>query len=367
MSVNKILVNNNDSNYTHSIFDISEYTGNSYSTLSDALNAIPQAKQKGGMTIRYIDSYDKYVQYRLMSDTFNTTPANWQGVDDEPIGGSDNLVKSGGVSKAIEYVTDNVVNTISLEPRGIDSTTGENNNSGLRVARTKNYIIAPFEITTNEGYKINSIWKYAITANKTISFVENISIDNNNVNVIDNEYIYRITFSKIDTSGTIDSEINNIVDRWKCSVSSINSVLNNIVQNTLEVSFVQGKYINSNGTESNSEQQVEASGYVFCKGLKFIKASVVVQISGVYIAFYDINKNFISTYKNNSFKVGYIHTIPVPNNACFVRCSNQYNYVENPWFIGYGVISDKDLLIISIIKNDPIFLKYEKSKFIYKF
>ena len=28
---------------------------------------------------------------------------------------------------------------------------------------------------------------------------------------------------------------------------------------------------------------------------------------------------------------------------------------------------NKDLLIISIIKNYPIFLKYEKSKFIYKF
>ena len=65
--VNKITVNNQDSNYTHSIFDISEYTGQQYSTLSDALNAIPQAKRKGGMTIRYIDDNDKYIQYRLMT------------------------------------------------------------------------------------------------------------------------------------------------------------------------------------------------------------------------------------------------------------------------------------------------------------
>ena len=53
MSVNKILVNNSDSNYTHSIFDISEYIGNSYSTLSDALDDVPLAKRKGGMTVRY--------------------------------------------------------------------------------------------------------------------------------------------------------------------------------------------------------------------------------------------------------------------------------------------------------------------------
>ena len=58
MSVNKILVNNSDSNYTHSIFDISEYTGNSYSTLSDALDEVPLIKRKGGMTIRYIDNND---------------------------------------------------------------------------------------------------------------------------------------------------------------------------------------------------------------------------------------------------------------------------------------------------------------------
>ena len=32
-----------------------------------------------------------------MSNTFNTTKANWQGIDDEPTAGSDNLVKSGGV------------------------------------------------------------------------------------------------------------------------------------------------------------------------------------------------------------------------------------------------------------------------------
>lgn len=45
-------------------------------------------------------SNNKYVQYRYMlSSTTNANfanVANWQGVDDEPISGSDNLVKSGG-------------------------------------------------------------------------------------------------------------------------------------------------------------------------------------------------------------------------------------------------------------------------------
>ena len=79
MSVNKIFVNNSDSNYTHSIFDISEYTGISYDTLSDALDAIPQTKRKGGMAIRYVQTNDnKYVQYILTSDTFTTNDLEWK-------------------------------------------------------------------------------------------------------------------------------------------------------------------------------------------------------------------------------------------------------------------------------------------------
>ena len=86
MGINKININNNDSNYAHSIFDISEYTGKSYDTLSDALSDVPNGKQKGGMTVSFVSTSDnsdnKYVQYRLMSDTFNTNVSNWQGIDE---------------------------------------------------------------------------------------------------------------------------------------------------------------------------------------------------------------------------------------------------------------------------------------------
>ena len=32
-----------------------------------------------------------------MSNTFNTTPSNWQGIDDKPIANSKNLVESGDI------------------------------------------------------------------------------------------------------------------------------------------------------------------------------------------------------------------------------------------------------------------------------
>ena len=89
------------------VFDISAYHASGgtlakYADLSAALGTnganIPESLRKGGMSVKFVQSSDnKYVQYRLMSDSFNTTVANWQGVDDEPTAGSDNLVKSSGV------------------------------------------------------------------------------------------------------------------------------------------------------------------------------------------------------------------------------------------------------------------------------
>ena len=94
-------------------YDVSAHNnGAVFESLQALLNSsnlnilIPISFRRGGMTIRFIQgseqsSDNKYVQYRLTSDSFNTTEANWQGVDDEPTTGSDNLVKSGGVYEGI--------------------------------------------------------------------------------------------------------------------------------------------------------------------------------------------------------------------------------------------------------------------------
>lgn len=103
------------------VFDISVYNNNAkYLELADALGIdgghVPQSLRKGGMSIKFVQSSDsKYVQFRLMSDTFNTTPANWQGVDDKPTPGSNNLVKSSGVCA-------DIINNIDILSKiGIDA------------------------------------------------------------------------------------------------------------------------------------------------------------------------------------------------------------------------------------------------------
>ena len=94
------------------IFDVSTHNnGAVFESLQALLSSpnlstlIPTSVRHGGMSIRFIQSSDnKYVQYRLMSDSFNTTVANWQGVDDVPTARSENLVKSGGVVLKINEV-----------------------------------------------------------------------------------------------------------------------------------------------------------------------------------------------------------------------------------------------------------------------
>ena len=97
------------------VFDISAYhaTGGTlatYDNLNDALNGtnggVPQSLQKGGMSVKYVCTYDnKYVQARCMADSFTSDVTQWQGVDNIPVSGSKNLVESGGVKAEIYKIT----------------------------------------------------------------------------------------------------------------------------------------------------------------------------------------------------------------------------------------------------------------------
>ena len=95
------------------IFDVSvQNNGVVFESLQALLSSsnlstlIPTSVRHGGMIIRFIQgseqSSGKYVQYRLMTTSFSTTESDWQGVDEEPIAVSDNLIKSGGVYKHIK-------------------------------------------------------------------------------------------------------------------------------------------------------------------------------------------------------------------------------------------------------------------------
>ena len=66
------------------VFDVSEYnSGAPYKTLAAALAAVPESVQRGGMSIKFVQSSDnKYVQYRLTADAWSVDTENWAIADE---------------------------------------------------------------------------------------------------------------------------------------------------------------------------------------------------------------------------------------------------------------------------------------------
>ena len=87
MNVNKININQQESSYyiASDIYDVSYHnSGTTFESLSALLNdsnlstLIPTEIRKGGMTIRFVQTSDnKYVQYRLVANTFSITESDW--------------------------------------------------------------------------------------------------------------------------------------------------------------------------------------------------------------------------------------------------------------------------------------------------
>lgn len=94
------------------VFDISAYNlsgdplaPTTYADLAAAIAGtnVPVGVRKGGMSVKFIRTSDnKYKQARCMAQNFTTDVTQWQGVDDEPTAGSENIVKSGGVYEELD-------------------------------------------------------------------------------------------------------------------------------------------------------------------------------------------------------------------------------------------------------------------------
>ena len=155
MEVKKININQSELTYNiaSDIYDVTSNNNDAtFSSLSELLSAenlstlIPTAIRCGGMSIRFIQSSDnKYVQYRLMSNTWSTSVVDWRGVDDEPTFGSDNLVKSGGVFS-------------SISAESARATTAEEANAQAIISNFEESLLSIINPTTihNGGYYIKN-------------------------------------------------------------------------------------------------------------------------------------------------------------------------------------------------------------------
>lgn len=155
------------------VYDVTaNNSGATFASLSALLNSdnlstlIPVDVRHGGMEICFERSSDnKYVQYRLMADGWSKSVSDWQGVDDEPTPGSDNLIKSGGVESLTTLLTDKIgkveLEEITFENnRYIDTSDASVPNDGTNITPSSTgsaHRCAIIAVAPNDVFLLNNI------------------------------------------------------------------------------------------------------------------------------------------------------------------------------------------------------------------
>lgn len=188
--------------------------------LENADTLIPTSRRHGGMKICFVHSSDNnYVQYRLMLPTFTAAQfanvANWQGVDDEPIAGSDNLVKSGGVKAAIGNVELSVENPGYIIDDGdveigevIPARRSSSNWLGYTMMQASAGDIVRAVGTNGNGVLL---WAWLDSESRLLARGEKYSVENGEPHIAPNNTAYLLVQFK-DSSTIIQYSSNNSID-----------------------------------------------------------------------------------------------------------------------------------------------------------
>ena len=143
--------------------------------LSDAnLNTlIPTAYRKGGMSIKFVRTYDNnYIQARCMAQNFTTDVAYWQGVDANPVQNSVNLVESGGTYIAIKNV-ESLINP-GLERTQYTVISGGINGAGkIEIPRDNSWITDVIPVLPGQTVEVHRTDGQKFPATATICGVTN--------------------------------------------------------------------------------------------------------------------------------------------------------------------------------------------------
>lgn len=168
---------------------------------SNLSTLIPPLVRHGGMSIKFIQgseqsSDNKYVQYRLMANTFSTTITDWQGVDDEPTIGSQNFVESRGIYGMLYnerntkqgYLAQDLTDTIIDNPNWIVSD---------YIPVSPGVAVDVYVVKTNDHSESAAILEYK--SDKTVNTFWRCNGYTNNpfkVNVKADSYYLRISYPK---------------------------------------------------------------------------------------------------------------------------------------------------------------------------
>ncbi len=228
-----------------------------YADLTAALGSgggnIPEDYRKGGMTVKFIENTNHtYLQYRLMNKNFSTVVSDWQGVDEEILSGSKNLITSDGVVKALSNTAkqdgyysqmtvgsaENLVGqTVDSEAYLIRPTGGESNEVANGVASVLgmegnscvwNQNIPDYsEITTasSNASKVDGKLKVEFTAENPLSYAGRFYL-NNKVNIIKGHKYYscyKVNYS-LNHSANVSGYVSITSDNGMSSALALGSI-----------------------------------------------------------------------------------------------------------------------------------------------
>lgn len=311
----------------HVIYDVSANNdGTTFASLSALLSSenlstiIPISVRNGGMSIRFIQSSDnKYVQYRLMATAWSTNTADWQGVDEIPTEGSDNLVTSGGVMGELIGIEK------LLYGEGQDYDT------------EKLYFI--IQLDNTNSLDLRSVWDNTNIKNETpgsciidfgdgsgpVSIVEKDSMLKHNVPT--GTYTVSITGITSVLDNTMLRESTSLIDaKLPSTLKSVTGWLFNGVSNMSEVTFMgtTPPTFSGNGNSASSLNLVSVinvpqsalSAYrsstmsdVMKSKLKEISEGIIVDITHIQTNVANIQSNLVETNESVEELANYVGSI----------------------------------------------------------
>lgn len=339
------------------IFDVSVYNNGVFFESISALlgnsnldTLIPVSVRQGGMIIRFIQgselsSDNEYVQYRFMLPTFTnsefTNVSNWQGIDDKPTVGSENLVESGGVAQSI------------IDIKGIHESHEETyTGTGVKLyfphlaikqGDSFSFIVngtavwSTFRLFGGDSWGQEGAWNYSSTTNKETVYTIIAPYDIYKISCFPTITTDGTISIKLDYAGKLDTKVgfDDIVDTLK-NTSILNplsanqghnlksirdyDILQNISKNALLDSFnlidpsqiVQG-YIIPDGSIADSSSY-KSSGFISVnEGVTYYYRCT--ERNNMYIlAFYDKDYNYIADSRQTSKS-----NITIPSGVAYMR------------------------------------------------
>ena len=303
------------------IYDVSAHNnGVVFESLSSLLSSsnldilIPVSVRCGGMTIRFIQSPNNwYVEYRLMATSFSINEKNWQGVDSEPIFGSENIVESGGVKESIEQISDEIgklaltkeyVNPSDFSGLIIDNSRKvikANSNYNSFIIRLAKGTVFSFNRSVST-YRLSNYPKLGETISSDVNFTY---LANEDYTALDTMYLLIQTKVSSFLNVIITTKPYGLKNDIEQLESGLNSITNSVVRCTAQDFSEDEKSIVRNNIDASKKKTVDTyieqeqtaimqGNYAKTNlGEVIPKGSIITSISGAVPEFYPYNANLI--------------------------------------------------------------------------